>query len=97
MKRQRNTFMTDSMQSRSSVTKMERTSDPLSEKDACVLRHDRIRLFIILGALLLMIPGAILFFLWQMILPMLIATALSVVAYCSVNTKLRAVERTHAS
>lgn len=65
----------------------------LSEKEECVLRHDRIRMMIILGALICMFLSAVLFFTLQIILPMLIVSLLAVVVYKYIDNKLRAIER----
>jgi cobalamin synthase len=65
----------------------------LSKKEQCIQRHDKVRVLIILGALLLMFLCAVIFFTRQTVVPMLIVTLFVIVVYKYINHKLRAEER----
>ena len=66
---------------------------PANEYQACIQRHERVRIAMLVLAVVAIFLSDVLFFTMQTILPLLAITILSILLYTYVNKRLRSVEK----
>ena len=66
---------------------------PTNEYQACVQRHERVRITMLVLAVLAIFLSDVLFFTMQTILPLIAITILSIFLYSYVNKRLRSIEK----
>ena len=66
---------------------------PTSEYQACIQRHERVRIAMLVLAVVAIFLSDVLFFTMQTVLPLIAITILSILLYTSVNKRLRSIEK----
>ena len=66
---------------------------PTNEYQACMQRHERVRISMLVLAVLAIFLSDVLFFTMQTILPLIAITILSISLYTYVNKRLRSIEK----